>query len=80
VIGEITDRRNAAAPNTANNDAPSFEMDYCCRSIAFGARKLIVHSAKSNGVACRDVMGKFKKRQRNSGQTLEPPKIFYDSS
>jgi len=44
-----------AAHNTANNDAPSLEMDYRCRSIAFGARELIVHSAKSNGVVCRDV-------------------------
>jgi len=26
------------------------------------------------------VMGKFKKRQRHSGQTREPPIIFYDSS
>jgi len=48
--------KRATAANTANNDAPSFEMDYCCRSIAFGAREVIVQSAKSNGVVCRDVM------------------------
>jgi len=45
-----------AAYNTANNDAPSFDIDYSCRSIAFGAGKLIVHGAKSNGVVCRDVI------------------------
>jgi hypothetical protein len=44
------------AHNTANNDAPSFEMDYSYRSITFGARELIVYSAKSNGVVCRDVV------------------------
>ena len=38
---------------TPNNGAPSFEMDYSCRSIAFGARELIVYSAKSNGVVGR---------------------------
>ena len=31
------------------------KMDYSCCSIAFGARELVVHSAKSNGVVCRDV-------------------------
>lgn len=30
-------------------------MDYCCRSIAFGAKGLIVYTAKSNGVVGRDV-------------------------
>jgi hypothetical protein len=27
-----------------------------------------------------NVMGKFKKRQRHSGQTREPPKFYFDSS
>ena len=27
----------ARTHNTANNDAPSFEIKYCCRSIPFGA-------------------------------------------
>lgn len=30
-------------------------MDYCCRSIAFGARILIVYTAKSNGIVGRHV-------------------------
>lgn len=29
------------APNTANNDAPSIENDYCCRSIVFAARLVL---------------------------------------
>jgi len=41
--------------NTANNDAPSSEMYYSCRSIVFGARQLIIYSAKSNGVVSRNV-------------------------
>jgi hypothetical protein len=46
----------STAPNTANNDALSFDMDYCCRSIAFGAREFVFNSAKSNGVVCRNVI------------------------
>jgi len=45
----------ATAYNTPNNDAPSFDMDYSCRSIAFGAREFVFHSAKSNGVVTRHV-------------------------
>ena len=37
-------------------------------------------SVKNNAAAMLNVMGKFKKRQRHSGQTREPPKIFCDSS
>ena len=47
--------KRATAHNTVNNDAPSFDVDYSCRSIAFGARELIVHNAKSNGVVCAHV-------------------------
>ena len=45
--------------NTANNDGPSFDTDYSCRSIAFGARNSVVHSAKINGVVCRNVKRNF---------------------
>lgn len=41
---------------TRKHDTPFVEMDYGCRSIAFGARELIVHSAKSNGVVGRNVI------------------------
>jgi hypothetical protein len=47
--------RWATAHNTANNDAPSFDKNCSCGSIAFGARELVVYGAKSNGVVCRDL-------------------------
>jgi len=48
----VTDEHGATAHNTPNNDAPSFEKDYSCRSTLLltvwfaspTAKKLVFHS------------------------------------
>lgn len=72
---EVPERRAAHSHNTASNVVPSFDEDYGCRSIAFGARELIVHSAKSNGIVCRDVMCHAGTERRNR---YELPQIQTD--
>jgi len=48
------------AHNTANNDTPFFDKDYCGRSIV--ALRVLADksflSSRHNGVVCRDVMRK----------------------
>ena len=47
----------ATSHNTANNDTPFVERDYCGRSMPFGAKKIdLLIGAKRHGVVCRDVV------------------------
>jgi len=51
--------RMHSAHNTANNDTPFVEKDYCGRSMPFGARRIhLLIGAKRHGVVCRDATGK----------------------
>ena len=63
---------NTTAANTANNDAPSFEKEYCCRSIV-PLRVLvekILLSSRHNSVVCRDVIRQAPKRKLEQAQVI----------
>jgi hypothetical protein len=42
-------------PNTANNDTPFVEKDYCGRSTVLLTGNLSFDSSQNGGVVCRDV-------------------------